>query len=358
MENMKELDDVLKKINKQFGEGAIMTYDDDNLPKIERLSSGILPLDLILGGGYPVGRIIEIYGPESSGKTTIALKAIASAQKAGKTCAFIDAEHALDPQYAKVLGVKMNSLLISQPNNGEEALEIAEALVRSGAIGMIVVDSVAALTPRKEVDGEMGDANVGLHARLMSQAMRKLTPVLGASNCIAIFINQIREKVGVMYGNPETTTGGRALKFYASVRLDVRKKETLKNGTESVANRTKVKTVKNKTYPPFKQTEFDIVFGKGPDEVGSVIDFAIAQEIINKAGAWFTFKDRRFRGKSEVVEYFNTEGKAEFEKLKADIMASYYSKNSDEQDTEQEKASKLAEADDDDMQNLIMDADE
>ena len=327
---LKALMTTINQINKDFGQGTIMTINSSGLGSIPRVSSGILSLDLILGGGYPTGRIIEVFGPESSGKTTIALKAIASSQAEDGICAFIDAEHALDPVYAKNLGVDINELLISQPDNGEMALDIAESLIRSGAISMIVVDSVAALVPKAELDGDMGDAHVGLHARLMSQAMRKLTGIISKTNCIVIFINQIREKVGVMWGNPETTTGGRALKFYASVRLDVRKKDQVKDGSEAIGNKTVVKSVKNKTYPPFKKTEFDIIYGKGPDEVGSIIDFASEREIINKGGAWYTYNGMRFHGKPALVEYFQSpEGKEKLQSIRDEIMQEFNSGNLD-----------------------------
>lgn len=316
-----EVKNLLKDIRKEFGQESILTFDPANALALPRISSGILPLDFILGGGYTLGRIVEVYGPESSGKTTIALKAIASAQKENKICAFIDAEHAFDPLYAKNLGIDLNTLLYTAPDSGEQALDIGEQLIRSGKVGMVVVDSVAALVPKKEIDGEMGDANVGLHARLMSQAMRKLTGAIHKADCVVIFINQIREKVGVSYGNPEVTTGGRALKFYSSIRLEVRKKQTITDGTESVANHVRVKTVKNKTYPPYKECEFDIIFGKGPDEEGSLIDSAINMELINKAGAWFTLDDgTRFHGVNQMKEFFKTEqGKLVFEVLKEKV---------------------------------------
>ena len=316
---LKSLNDAIAQIKKSFGEGAIMSMEDENVPQIPKISSGIFSLDNILGGGYPCGRIVEIYGPESSGKTTIALKAIASAQSLGHVCAFIDAEHALDMTYAKALGVKTKEILLSQPDSGEMALEIAEMLIRSGSVGMIVIDSVAALVPRAELEGEMGDANIGLHARLMSKAMRKLTGIISHSNCIVIFINQIREKVGVSYGNPEVTTGGRALKFYASVRLEVRKKDTLKSGTEMVGNKTRVKTVKNKIYPPFKTAEFDIIFGLGPDEIGEIIDLGIEKELIIKSGAWFSFNEKRYHGREDLRNFFKDAGKEEFQNLKKEI---------------------------------------
>ena len=333
----KDVTEVISQIRKDFGKDAIMTFDSNSVQQIPRISSGILPLDMILGGGICLGRIFEIYGPESSGKTTIAIKAIASFQKNNKICAFIDAEHAFDPNYAKALGVNLETLLFTQPDNGEQALDIAEQLIRTGKVALIVVDSVAALVPKKEIDGDMGDANVGLHARLMSQAMRKLTAIASKSNCSLIFINQIREKVGVVYGNPETTTGGRALKFYASVRLEVRKKQTITEGAESIANHVRVKTVKNKTFPPFKECEFDIIFGKGPDEEGSLIDLAIEAGIIEKAGAWFTLKDgSRFHGVGKIKEFFETpEGKKEFDNLKIQL-EDYFKNDSNNVSTEEE----------------------
>ena len=334
----KDVTDVISQIRKDFGKDAIMTFDSNSVQQIPRISSGILPLDMILGGGICLGRIFEVYGPESSGKTTIATKAIASFQKNNKICAFIDAEHAFDPHYAKALGVNLETLLFTQPDNGEQALDIAEQLIRTGKVSLIVVDSVAALVPKKEIDGDMGDANVGLHARLMSQAMRKLTAIASKSNCSLIFINKKQKKVGVVYGNPETTTGGRALKFYASVRLEVRKKQTITEGTESIANHVRVKTVKNKTFPPFKECEFDIIFGKGPDEEGSLIDLAIEAGIIEKAGAWFTLKDgSRFHGVGKIKEFFETpEGKKEFDNLKVQL-EDYFKNNSNGVSTEEDE---------------------
>jgi len=295
MEKQKALEMALSQIEKQFGKGAVMKLGDAAAKiSISTIPSGCLELDYALGvGGIPRGRIIEIYGPESSGKTTIALHAIAEAQKLGGTAAFIDAEHALDPVYAENLGVDVDELYISQPDTGEQALEIAEALCRSGAIDIVVIDSVAALVPKAELEGDMGDSHVGLQARLMSQALRKLTGVVSKSNTIVIFINQLREKVGVMFGNPETTTGGKALKFYASIRMDVRKLDTIKNGTEFVGSRTRIKVVKNKVSPPFKTAEFDIIYGEGISRESSVLDMAVEHKIISKTGAWYSYNDMR-----------------------------------------------------------------
>ena len=296
---------ALKQIEKEFGKGAIMRLGDDIDRKIEVISSGSISLDRALGvGGFPKGRIIEIYGPESSGKTTFALHAIANAQKNGGYAAFIDAEHALDPVYAKALGVDIENLILSQPDSGEQALEIAEALIKSGSVDMIVIDSVAALVPEAELNGDMGDSHVGLHARLMSQAMRKLAGIISKTNCIAIFINQIREKVGIMFGNPETTTGGRALKFYASVRLEIRKGETIKDGTAILGNKTSIKVVKNKVAPPFKTCEVEIIYGQGISKLGEIVDLAVQADIIHKAGAWFSYNNNKIgQGRENAKEF-------------------------------------------------------
>jgi recombination protein RecA len=299
------LDMALKQIEKQFGKGSVMKLGEATDRQMETSSSGSLALDAALGvGGYPRGRIIEIYGPESSGKTTVALHAIAEVQKNGGQAAFIDAEHALDPVYAQKLGVNIDELLLSQPDTGEQALEIAEALVRSGAIDIIVIDSVAALVPRAEIEGEMGDSHMGLQARLMSQALRKLSGIINKSNTIAIFINQIREKIGVMFGNPETTTGGRALKFYASIRLEVRRAETIKQGTEMIGNKTKIKIVKNKVAPPFRTAEVDIMYGEGISQEGEIVDLGADLDIIQKAGSWYSYNGERIgQGRENAKQY-------------------------------------------------------
>lgn len=301
----KALNAALSQIEKQFGKNTVMRLGDNTVQAVEAVSTGSLTLDIALGiGGLPKGRIIEIYGPESSGKTTMTLQAIAECQKAGGTCAFIDAEHALDPQYARKLGVDIDNLLVSQPDNGEQALEIADMLVRSGAIDMIVVDSVAALTPRAEIEGEMGDSHMGLQARLMSQALRKITGNAKRSNCMVIFINQIRMKIGVMFGSPETTTGGNALKFYASVRLDIRRVGQVKEGDEIIGSETKVKVVKNKMAPPFKEALFQIIYGKGVNHLGELVDLAVQQNIVQKAGAWYSYEgDKIGQGKNNTIRH-------------------------------------------------------
>jgi recombination protein RecA len=319
MEKQKALEMALSQIEKQFGKGSLMKLGDAaSKISVSTIPSGCLELDFALGvGGIPRGRIIEIYGPESSGKTTIALHVISESQKLGGTAAFIDAEHALDPVYAQNLGVDVNELYVSQPDTGEQALEIAEALVRSGAIDVVVIDSVAALVPKAEIEGDMGDSHVGLQARLMSQALRKLAGVISKSNTIVIFINQLREKVGVMFGNPETTTGGKALKFYASVRLDVRKIDTIKNGADIIGNRTRIKVVKNKVAPPFKVAEFDIIYGEGISHESSVLDLAVDRKIIQKSGAWFSYGDLRMaQGRDNARQFLkdNSELCAEIEK--------------------------------------------
>jgi recombination protein RecA len=320
---LKALGLAQEQINKQFGDGAIRRLGDTKTVDVELVSSGALSLDLALGGGYPKGRILEIYGPESSGKTTLTLHAIAEVQKLGGTAAFIDAEHALDPAYARKLGVDTDNLLVSQPDNGEQALEIAETLVRSNAVDLVVVDSVAALVPQAEIEGEMGDSHMGLQARLMSQALRKLTGIISKSNTTVIFINQIRMKIGVMFGNPETTTGGNALKFYASVRLDIRRTGQIKNGEEIVGNRTKVKVVKNKIAPPFRVAEFDIMYNEGISKTGDVLDLAVLHNIVGKAGAWFDYADAKIgQGREASKAYLaaNPEVLAEIEaKVRAKV---------------------------------------
>lgn len=299
------LETALAQIEKQFGKGAIMRLGDNEVQKVEAISTGCLTLDIALGiGGIPKGRIVEIYGPESSGKTTVALHIVAEVQKAGGTAAFIDAEHALDPSYASRLGVQLENLYISQPDNGEQALDIVETLVRSGAIDIVVVDSVAALTPQAEIDGEMGDSHVGLQARLMSQALRKLTAVTSKSKCSIIFINQLREKVGVVYGSAETTTGGKALKFYASVRIDIRRTESIKDGSDIIGNRVKAKIVKNKVAPPFKVAEFDIMYGTGISSLGCLIDLGVQNGLVQKSGSWFSYNDEKIgQGREKAIEF-------------------------------------------------------
>ena len=327
-EKRKALENALKQIEKEFGKGAVMKLGENSRLHVDVLPSGILSLDVAMGvGGYPKGRIIEIYGPESSGKTTVSLYAIASAQKAGGEVAFIDAEHALDPVYAKALGVDIDNLLVSQPDTGEQALEITESLVRSGAVDVVVVDSVAALVPKAEIEGLMGDSHVGLHARLMSQALRKLAGIINRTNTIVIFINQLREKVGVMYGNPEVTTGGRALKFYSSVRIEVRKADTLKNGSEIIGSRTKVKVVKNKVAPPFKEAYFDIMFGTGVSTEGIVIDYGVEFGIVAKAGAWFSYGELRLGQGRDAAKQFLAENPEICKEIQDKVMAKF--KNSD-----------------------------
>ena len=324
-DKLKALDAAISKLEKDFGKGTVMKLGDAGANvTVETVPTGSLSLDLALGlGGVPKGRVIEIYGPESSGKTTVTLHMIAEVQKRGGIAGFIDAEHALDPVYAKNIGVDIDELYISQPDSGDQALEIAETMVRSGAMDIIVIDSVAALVPRQEIEGDMGDSHVGLQARLMSQALRKLTPVISKSNCVVVFINQLREKVGVMFGNPETTTGGRALKFYASVRMDVRRTETLKQAGEMVGNRTRVKIVKNKIAPPFKEAEFDIMFGKGISKEGDVLDLATSIELINKSGAWYAYNGEKIGQGRENAKNYLTEHPEVMEELEAKVRAHY-----------------------------------
>ena len=336
-EKAKALEIAMSQIEKDFGKGSIMKLGEYKASEVEAISTGSLSLDIALGvGGIPKRRIIEIFGPESSGKTTLALHVIAEAQKNGGEAAFIDAEHALDPVYAKHLGVDINNLLVSQPDTGEQALEITEALVRSGAIDVIVVDSVAALVPKAEIDGDMGDAHVGLQARLMSQALRKLTGVVNKSNCTIIFINQLREKVGIMFGNPETTPGGRALKFYSSVRLDIRRTETLKQNGESIGNRVKVKIVKNKVAPPFREAEFDIIYGKGISKAGDMLDLAVNLDIVNKSGAWFSYGEERLgQGRDNIKNLL-----AENKELAAEVEEKVLAALAEERENSKKKTSK------------------
>ena len=320
----KAIDTAMAQIEKMYGKGSIMRFGDKAELNVDYIPTGSLALDVALGiGGLPKGRIVEIYGPESSGKTTLALHVVAEAQKRGGEVAFVDAEHALDPTYARALGVKVEDMLISQPDTGEQALEITEALVRSGAIDVIVVDSVAALVPRAEIEGEMGDSYVGLQARLMSQALRKLTGAIGKTNCIVIFINQLREKVGVMYGNPEVTTGGRALKFYSSVRIDVRRIEALKNGSEIIGNRTRAKVVKNKVAPPFREAEFDIMYGQGIAHEGELIDLGVKLDLVQKSGSWFSMGETRIGQGREAAKKYLLENPEVAEKLEADIRKNF-----------------------------------
>ncbi|MEW2916296.1 recombinase RecA [Ruegeria sp. ANG10] len=314
-DKQKALDSALAQIERQFGKGSIMKLGEDSKQDIEASSTGSLGLDIALGiGGLPMGRIVEIYGPESSGKTTLTLHCIAEQQKRGGVCAFVDAEHALDPQYARKLGVDLDELLISQPDTGEQALEITDTLVRSGAVNMVVVDSVAALTPKSELEGDMGDSNVGVQARLMSQAMRKLTGSISRSNCMVIFINQIRMKIGVMFGSPETTTGGNALKFYSSVRLDIRRIGAIKDRDEVVGNQTRVKVVKNKVAPPFKQVEFDIMYGEGISKMGELLDLGVKAGVVEKSGSWFSYGDERIgQGRENAKQYLRDNNRAALE---------------------------------------------
>ena len=314
-DKQKALDSALAQIERQFGKGSIMKLGEDAKQDIEASSTGSLGLDIALGiGGLPMGRIVEIYGPESSGKTTLTLHCIAEQQKRGGVCAFVDAEHALDPQYARKLGVDLDELLISQPDTGEQALEITDTLVRSGAVNMVVVDSVAALTPKSELEGDMGDSNVGVQARLMSQAMRKLTGSISRSNCMVIFINQIRMKIGVMFGSPETTTGGNALKFYSSVRLDIRRIGAIKDRDEVVGNQTRVKVVKNKVAPPFKQVEFDIMYGEGISKMGELLDLGVKAGVVEKSGSWFSYGDERIgQGRENAKQYLRDNSRAALE---------------------------------------------
>ena len=322
IDKSKALDTALAQIEKQFGKGAVMRLGQEDALQVEAIPTGSLSLDLALGiGGLPRGRIVEIYGPESSGKTTLALHCIAEGQKNGGTAAFIDVEHALDPVYARALGVDVDALLVSQPDTGEQALEITEAVVRSGAIDVIVVDSVAALVPRAEIEGEMGDSHVGLQARLMSQALRKLAGAISKSNCVAIFINQLREKVGVIYGSPEVTPGGRALKFYSSVRIDIRRTETLKNGTEQIGSRTRAKVVKNKVAPPFREAEFDVMYGRGISREGELLDLAVKLDVVQKGGSWFSYGETRLGQGRDNVKEFLLANKEIYDKIEEEVKA-------------------------------------
>lgn len=344
----KALETALGQIEKQFGKGAVMKLGQDSTLNVEAISTGSLSLDIALGiGGVPRGRIIEIYGPESSGKTTVALHVVAQAQKEGGSAVFIDVEHALDPVYAQALGVDIDSLLVSQPDTGEQALEICEALVRSGAIDVVVVDSVAAMVTKAEIEGDMGDSHVGLQARLMSQALRKLTGAIGKSNCVVIFINQLREKVGVMFGNPETTTGGRALKFYSSIRLDVRRVETLKQGGEMVGNHTRIKVVKNKVARPFKQAEFDIMFGTGISKEGDILDLAAENSIVNKSGAWYAYEGNKIGQGRENAKLFLKEHPDICDEIERKVRIHYHllpGEEEEQQDVKQEETTPESDA--------------
>jgi recombination protein RecA len=338
-DKLKALDAALAQIEKQFGKGSVMKLGDNakNM-NIEAVPTGSLSLDIALGiGGMPRGRIIEIYGPESSGKTTVALHVVAEIQKKGGIAGFIDAEHALDPAYAKNIGVDIDNLYISQPDSGEQALEITETMVRSGAMDVLIIDSVAALVPKAEIDGDMGDSHVGLHARLMSQALRKLTAVISKTNCVVIFINQLREKVGVMFGNPETTTGGRALKFYASVRMEVRRTETIKTGGEGVGNRTKVTIVKNKVAPPFKKAEFDIMFGEGISREGDILDLAAACDVVNKSGAWYAYLGEKIGQGRENAKAYLKENPDVMNEIEAKVREIYLNTGDDSEEASEEE---------------------
>ncbi|MDE6312772.1 MAG: recombinase RecA [Lachnospiraceae bacterium] len=338
-DKMKALEAALAQIERQFGKGSIMKLGDTSHMQVETIPTGSLSLDIALGmGGIPKGRIVEVYGPESSGKTTVSLHMVAEVQKRGGIAGFIDAEHALDPAYAKKIGVDIDNLYISQPDNGEQALEITETMVRSGAVDIVIVDSVAALVPKAEIDGDMGDAHVGLQARLMSQALRKLTAVISKSNCIVIFINQLREKVGIMFGNPETTTGGRALKFYSSIRLDVRRIEAIKQGGEVIGNRTRIKVVKNKIAPPFKEAEFDIMFGEGISTTGDILDLAAELGIIQKSGAWYAYGGNKIGQGRENAKTFLKENKAILEEVEAAVRAHYAFDGTEEEPQESKEA--------------------
>ena len=347
-EKLKALNEALGKIEKDFGKGSVMRLGEATSLEIDTISTGSIGLDIAIGiGGLPKGRIVEIYGPESSGKTTVALHCVAEAQKTGGIAAFIDAEHALDPVYAKALGVDVENLIISQPDTGEQALEIAEALIRSGAIDIIVVDSVAALVPKAEIEGDMGDSHVGLQARLMSQALRKLTGSIKKSNCVAIFINQLREKVGIMFGNPETTTGGRALKFYSSIRLDVRKIDTIKQGDKVLGSRTRVKVVKNKVAPPFKQAEFDIMYGQGISKIGDLLDIAADIDVVKKSGSWYNYQDVKLGQGRENVKKFLEDNMDLTNEIEAKVRHYYHLDGSspEEETVEEPKATKAAKDD-------------
>ncbi|MGM0525574.1 MAG: recombinase RecA [Pseudomonadota bacterium] len=348
----KALDAALGQIERQFGKGSIMRLGDNQTMDIDSVSTGSLGLDVALGiGGLPFGRVIEIYGPEASGKTTLTLQVIAEAQKSGKTCAFVDAEHALDPIYAEALGVQVDDLLVSQPDTGEQALEICDMLVRSGAVDVVIVDSVAALTPKAEIEGEMGDSHVGLQARLMSQALRKLTSNIKKSNCMCIFINQIRMKIGVMFGNPETTTGGNALKFYSSVRLDIRRTGALKEGDEVVGNETRVKVVKNKVAPPFKEANFQILYGRGISKEGELIDLGVKHKMVDKAGAWYSYNgDKIGQGKANSMKFMQENPKIADElegRLRELLLAKPVKKTKEDREAEKAEKAAKAKADDD-----------